>query len=73
MNTLALVVRSGESVVWPSTFGQWAMLFTGIVVVCCIVYAIMRSLEAPPLAYKIGAVIVLVLLLVLAISFFFGG
>jgi hypothetical protein len=56
-----------------SDVGTLALWFVGCLLIVLIVYGIMRYMDAPPLAYKIAAVIGLVFLLLLVIAFFFGS
>lgn len=65
MIPLALTIAGGS-------IGSLLLFFVGLVIACAIVYAIMRACEAPPWMYKVAAVLGLVLLLIIVISFFFG-
>jgi hypothetical protein len=67
LGTLLAVVVTGGSV------GSLLLWLVGIVVCFAIVFAILRSLSAPPIAFTALYVIAGVLALLLAISFFFGG
>lgn len=66
MNTLALIVYGGG-------IGSILLWFVGLLVCLCIVYFLMKQLEAPAVAYKILYVLIGIVALLLAIDFFFGG
>jgi uncharacterized membrane-anchored protein YitT (DUF2179 family) len=53
--------------------GSLLMLVVGIVVCVAIVVFIMKQVSAPPMAYTILYVAIAVIVLIVAISFFFGG
>lgn len=61
---LALVVNN---------IGGLLMLFVGVCVCAGIVFFIMRALTLPPMAFTIFYVAMGILLLIVAIDFFFGG
>jgi hypothetical protein len=64
MNTLALITN-GE-------IKSLAMLFVGVVVCGCIILFILKKLEAPALAYTILYVLAGIILLLVALDFFFA-
>lgn len=66
MTTLALIISGGN-------IGSLLVWFVGVLVCFCIVFFLMKQLEAPPVAYKVLYVLIGILALLLAIDFFFGG
>jgi len=61
------------STIIVGNIGSLIIWFVAMVIVCAIVYAIMRALEAPAWLYKIALVAGLVLLLLIVIDFLWGG
>jgi hypothetical protein len=66
-NALAYFSFSGGNI------ADLLFLFVGVLVVLAIVYFIMGQLGAGPMAYKVLWVVVALIVLLVAIEFFFGG
>ena len=66
LKTLAYIIYGGS-------IASLLLWFVGILICLCIVYFLMKQLEAPPVAYKILYVLIGVIALLLTIDFFFGG